>query len=145
MSGNICCSFYLLYYVVELVWLKKQKQTDSTSCDGCPLSLIFCAHPLALPPPSKEEIQIMNDLSSLLGPTLPRQNSQLPSQVQNGPSQEELDIQRRYGTVREQIVLLKNSVTHRWWWESKSQGLKITKKLLKIVALGQRLYGCNFQ
>ncbi|XP_031822905.1 protein enabled homolog isoform X13 [Sarcophilus harrisii] len=30
-----------------------------------------------------------------LGPTLPRQNSQLPSQVQNGPSQEELEIQRR--------------------------------------------------
>ncbi|KAM9004810.1 protein enabled homolog isoform 12-T13 [Sarcophilus harrisii] len=29
------------------------------------------------------------------GPTLPRQNSQLPSQVQNGPSQEELEIQRR--------------------------------------------------
>uniref|UniRef100_A0A8I3N5H3 Protein enabled homolog n=1 Tax=Canis lupus familiaris TaxID=9615 RepID=A0A8I3N5H3_CANLF len=30
-----------------------------------------------------------------LGPTLPRQNSQLPAQVQNGPSQEELEIQRR--------------------------------------------------
>lgn len=30
-----------------------------------------------------------------LGPTLPRQNSQLPTQVQNGPSQEELEIQRR--------------------------------------------------
>ncbi|XP_064333336.1 protein enabled homolog isoform X5 [Camelus dromedarius] len=29
------------------------------------------------------------------GPTLPRQNSQLPAQVQNGPSQEELEIQRR--------------------------------------------------
>ncbi|XP_045393081.1 protein enabled homolog isoform X8 [Lemur catta] len=29
------------------------------------------------------------------GPTLPRQNSQLPVQVQNGPSQEELEIQRR--------------------------------------------------
>ncbi|XP_024904271.1 protein enabled homolog isoform X2 [Pteropus alecto] len=29
------------------------------------------------------------------GPTLPRQNSQLPTQVQNGPSQEELEIQRR--------------------------------------------------
>ncbi|KAG8511814.1 Protein enabled, partial [Galemys pyrenaicus] len=28
-------------------------------------------------------------------PTLPRQNSQLPAQVQNGPSQEELEIQRR--------------------------------------------------
>ncbi|OBS64326.1 hypothetical protein A6R68_07137 [Neotoma lepida] len=32
---------------------------------------------------------------SLIGPTLPRQNSQLPAQVQNGPSQEELEIQRR--------------------------------------------------
>ncbi|XP_041491423.1 protein enabled homolog isoform X8 [Microtus oregoni] len=30
-----------------------------------------------------------------LGPTLPRQNTQLPAQVQNGPSQEELEIQRR--------------------------------------------------
>nr|XP_010339190.2 protein enabled homolog isoform X1 [Saimiri boliviensis boliviensis] len=30
-----------------------------------------------------------------LGPTLPRQNSQLPAQVQNGPSQEEMEIQRR--------------------------------------------------
>ncbi|XP_073904965.1 protein enabled homolog isoform X3 [Castor canadensis] len=29
------------------------------------------------------------------GPTLPRQNSQLPAQVQNGPSQEELEMQRR--------------------------------------------------
>nr|XP_010339198.2 protein enabled homolog isoform X9 [Saimiri boliviensis boliviensis] len=29
------------------------------------------------------------------GPTLPRQNSQLPAQVQNGPSQEEMEIQRR--------------------------------------------------
>ncbi|XP_038205302.1 protein enabled homolog isoform X4 [Arvicola amphibius] len=29
------------------------------------------------------------------GPTLPRQNTQLPAQVQNGPSQEELEIQRR--------------------------------------------------
>ncbi|KAM6166692.1 protein enabled homolog isoform 1-T1 [Erethizon dorsatum] len=29
------------------------------------------------------------------GPTLPRQNSQLPVQVQNGPSQEDLEIQRR--------------------------------------------------
>ncbi|XP_038616912.1 protein enabled homolog [Tachyglossus aculeatus] len=29
------------------------------------------------------------------GPTLPRQSSQLPTQVQNGPSQEELEIQRR--------------------------------------------------
>ncbi|XP_036210522.1 protein enabled homolog isoform X3 [Myotis myotis] len=29
------------------------------------------------------------------GPALPRQNSQLPAQVQNGPSQEELEIQRR--------------------------------------------------
>ncbi|XP_044771915.1 protein enabled homolog isoform X1 [Neomonachus schauinslandi] len=29
------------------------------------------------------------------GPTLPRQNSQLPAQVQNGPSQDELEIQRR--------------------------------------------------
>lgn len=30
-----------------------------------------------------------------LGPTLPRQNAQLPPQVQNGPSQEDLEIQRR--------------------------------------------------
>ncbi|XP_055465402.1 protein enabled homolog isoform X5 [Psammomys obesus] len=29
------------------------------------------------------------------GPTLPRQNSHLPAQVQNGPSQEELETQRR--------------------------------------------------
>nr|KAF6279754.1 ENAH actin regulator [Myotis myotis] len=34
-------------------------------------------------------------LCPFLGPALPRQNSQLPAQVQNGPSQEELEIQRR--------------------------------------------------
>ncbi|KAB0403778.1 hypothetical protein E2I00_014715, partial [Balaenoptera physalus] len=34
-------------------------------------------------------------LRSETGPTLPRQNSQLPAQVQNGPSQGELEIQRR--------------------------------------------------
>ncbi|XP_021245933.1 protein enabled homolog isoform X6 [Numida meleagris] len=38
-------------------------------------------------------LEVLN--SQEAGPTLPRQNSQLPSQVQNGPSQEELDIQRR--------------------------------------------------
>lgn len=42
-------------------------------------------------------------MPSLLGPTLPRQNSQLPPQVQNGPSQEELEIQRRYGIISEQL------------------------------------------
>uniref|UniRef100_A0A7M4E4Q1 WH1 domain-containing protein n=1 Tax=Crocodylus porosus TaxID=8502 RepID=A0A7M4E4Q1_CROPO len=39
--------------------------------------------------------QFISDLSPFTGPTLPRQNSQLPPQVQNGPSQEELEIQRR--------------------------------------------------
>ncbi|XP_043367630.1 protein enabled homolog isoform X21 [Dermochelys coriacea] len=34
-------------------------------------------------------------ITTQLSPTLPRQNSQLPPQVQNGPSQEELEIQRR--------------------------------------------------
>ncbi|XP_055994458.1 protein enabled homolog isoform X3 [Sorex fumeus] len=38
-------------------------------------------------------LEVLN--SQETGPTLPRQNSQLPSQVQNGPSQEELEIQRR--------------------------------------------------
>ena len=38
-------------------------------------------------------LEVLN--SQEAGPTLPRQNSQLPAQVQNGPSQEELDIQRR--------------------------------------------------
>ncbi|XP_065592052.1 protein enabled homolog isoform X6 [Cyrtonyx montezumae] len=38
-------------------------------------------------------LEVLN--SQEAGPTLPRQNSQLPSQIQNGPSQEELDIQRR--------------------------------------------------
>ncbi|NXJ84427.1 ENAH protein, partial [Trogon melanurus] len=38
-------------------------------------------------------LEVLN--SQEAGPTLPRQNSQLPSQVQNGPSQEELEIQRR--------------------------------------------------
>lgn len=38
---------------------------------------------------------IYNVSLPFLGPTLPRQNSQLPAQVQNGPSQEELEIQRR--------------------------------------------------
>ncbi|XP_043367628.1 protein enabled homolog isoform X17 [Dermochelys coriacea] len=38
---------------------------------------------------------ITTQLMFFLGPTLPRQNSQLPPQVQNGPSQEELEIQRR--------------------------------------------------
>ncbi|KAF7253555.1 hypothetical protein EYD10_00095 [Varanus komodoensis] len=33
--------------------------------------------------------------TSVTGPTLPRQNAQLPPQVQNGPSQEDLEIQRR--------------------------------------------------
>ncbi|XP_042730910.1 protein enabled homolog isoform X11 [Lagopus leucura] len=42
-------------------------------------------------------LEVLNSQEAVfyLGPTLPRQNSQLPSQVQNGPSQEELDIQRR--------------------------------------------------
>lgn len=39
---------------------------------------------------------ICHVLPPFLGPALPRQNSQLPAQVQNGPSQEELEIQRRY-------------------------------------------------
>ncbi|XP_065446664.1 protein enabled homolog isoform X25 [Chrysemys picta bellii] len=34
-------------------------------------------------------------ITTQLSPTLPRQNSQLPPQVQNGPSHEELEIQRR--------------------------------------------------
>nr|XP_048699273.1 protein enabled homolog isoform X4 [Caretta caretta] len=38
-------------------------------------------------------LEVLN--SQETGPTLPRQNSQLPPQVQNGPSQEELEIQRR--------------------------------------------------
>ncbi|XP_075781399.1 protein enabled homolog isoform X4 [Pelodiscus sinensis] len=38
-------------------------------------------------------LEVLN--SQEAGPTLPRQNSQLPPQVQNGPSQEELEIQRR--------------------------------------------------
>nr|XP_023967456.1 protein enabled homolog isoform X6 [Chrysemys picta bellii] len=38
---------------------------------------------------------ITTQLMFFLGPTLPRQNSQLPPQVQNGPSHEELEIQRR--------------------------------------------------
>ncbi|XP_040984347.1 protein enabled homolog isoform X10 [Aquila chrysaetos chrysaetos] len=42
-------------------------------------------------------LEVLNSQEAVfyLGPTLPRQNSQLPSQVQNGPSQEELEIQRR--------------------------------------------------
>ncbi|XP_059533266.1 protein enabled homolog isoform X4 [Myotis daubentonii] len=38
-------------------------------------------------------LEVLN--SQETGPALPRQNSQLPAQVQNGPSQEELEIQRR--------------------------------------------------
>nr|XP_048295516.1 protein enabled homolog isoform X9 [Myodes glareolus] len=38
-------------------------------------------------------LEVLN--SQETGPTLPRQNTQLPAQVQNGPSQEELEIQRR--------------------------------------------------
>ncbi|XP_053515562.1 protein enabled homolog isoform X2 [Artibeus jamaicensis] len=38
-------------------------------------------------------LEVLN--SQETGPTLTRQNSQLPAQVQNGPSQEELEIQRR--------------------------------------------------
>ncbi|KAM6166693.1 protein enabled homolog isoform 2-T2 [Erethizon dorsatum] len=38
-------------------------------------------------------LEVLN--SQEAGPTLPRQNSQLPVQVQNGPSQEDLEIQRR--------------------------------------------------
>nr|XP_032634654.1 protein enabled homolog isoform X8 [Chelonoidis abingdonii] len=38
---------------------------------------------------------VTTQLMFFLGPTLPRQNSQLPPQVQNGPSHEELEIQRR--------------------------------------------------
>ncbi|XP_067420975.1 protein enabled homolog isoform X11 [Emydura macquarii macquarii] len=38
-------------------------------------------------------LEVLN--SQETGPTLPRQNLQLPAQVQNGPSQEELEIQRR--------------------------------------------------
>ncbi|XP_074920404.1 protein enabled homolog isoform X9 [Chelonoidis abingdonii] len=38
-------------------------------------------------------LEVLN--SQETGPTLPRQNSQLPPQVQNGPSHEELEIQRR--------------------------------------------------
>ncbi|XP_034864568.1 protein enabled homolog isoform X7 [Mirounga leonina] len=38
-------------------------------------------------------LEVLN--SQETGPTLPRQNSQLPAQVQNGPSQDELEIQRR--------------------------------------------------
>nr|XP_006118091.1 protein enabled homolog isoform X3 [Pelodiscus sinensis]XP_006118092.1 protein enabled homolog isoform X3 [Pelodiscus sinensis] len=42
-------------------------------------------------------LEVLNSQEAVfyLGPTLPRQNSQLPPQVQNGPSQEELEIQRR--------------------------------------------------
>ncbi|XP_019514595.1 PREDICTED: protein enabled homolog isoform X2 [Hipposideros armiger] len=42
-------------------------------------------------------LEVLNSQETVfyLGPTLPRQNSQLPAQVQNGPSQEELEIQRR--------------------------------------------------
>uniref|UniRef100_A0A287AF78 Protein enabled homolog n=1 Tax=Sus scrofa TaxID=9823 RepID=A0A287AF78_PIG len=42
-------------------------------------------------------LEVLNSQEAVfyLGPTLPRQNSQLPAQVQNGPSQEELEIQRR--------------------------------------------------
>uniref|UniRef100_A0A8C9JZ04 Protein enabled homolog n=1 Tax=Panthera tigris altaica TaxID=74533 RepID=A0A8C9JZ04_PANTA len=42
-------------------------------------------------------LEVLN--SQETGPTLPRQNSQLPAQVQNGPSQEELEIQRRPSTL----------------------------------------------
>ncbi|XP_055465409.1 protein enabled homolog isoform X6 [Psammomys obesus] len=38
-------------------------------------------------------LEVLN--SQEAGPTLPRQNSHLPAQVQNGPSQEELETQRR--------------------------------------------------
>lgn len=38
-------------------------------------------------------LEVLN--SQEAGPTLPRQNSQIPAQVQNGPSQEEMEIQRR--------------------------------------------------
>ncbi|XP_060128955.1 protein enabled homolog isoform X4 [Zootoca vivipara] len=38
-------------------------------------------------------LEVLNSQDS--GPTLPRQNAQLPPQVQNGPSQEDLEIQRR--------------------------------------------------
>lgn len=38
-------------------------------------------------------LEVLNSQDA--GPTLPRQNSQLPAQVQNGPSQEEMEIQRR--------------------------------------------------
>uniref|UniRef100_A0A2K5EGG5 WH1 domain-containing protein n=1 Tax=Aotus nancymaae TaxID=37293 RepID=A0A2K5EGG5_AOTNA len=38
-------------------------------------------------------LEVLN--SQETGPTLPRQNSQLPVQVQNGPSQAEMEIQRR--------------------------------------------------
>ncbi|TKC37166.1 hypothetical protein EI555_020258 [Monodon monoceros] len=38
-------------------------------------------------------LEVLN--SQETGPMLPRQNSQLPAQVHNGPSQEELEIQRR--------------------------------------------------
>ena len=38
-------------------------------------------------------LEVLN--SQETGPTLPRQNSQLPAQVQNGPSQEESEIQRQ--------------------------------------------------
>uniref|UniRef100_A0A8C2UJZ4 ENAH actin regulator n=1 Tax=Chinchilla lanigera TaxID=34839 RepID=A0A8C2UJZ4_CHILA len=38
-------------------------------------------------------LEVLN--SQEAGPTLPRQNSQLPAQIQNGPSQEDLEIQRR--------------------------------------------------
>ncbi|XP_021102123.1 protein enabled homolog [Heterocephalus glaber] len=42
-------------------------------------------------------LEVLNSQEAVfyLGPTLPRQNSQLPAQVQNGPSQEDLEIQRR--------------------------------------------------
>nr|XP_060610170.1 protein enabled homolog isoform X2 [Anolis sagrei ordinatus] len=38
-------------------------------------------------------LEVLNSQDS--GPTLPRQNAQLPTQVQNGPSQEDIEIQRR--------------------------------------------------
>ncbi|XP_070590440.1 protein enabled homolog isoform X3 [Erythrolamprus reginae] len=38
-------------------------------------------------------LEVLNSLDS--GPTLPRQNAQIPPQVQNGPAQEDLESQRR--------------------------------------------------
>ncbi|KAJ8796092.1 hypothetical protein J1605_018187 [Eschrichtius robustus] len=45
-------------------------------------------------------LEVLN--SQETGPTLPRQNSQLPAQVQNGPSQEESEIQRRQQQEQQQ-------------------------------------------